>query len=100
MIRFLARVAFVMLCSVGCQRSSQPALSNLPAAHDIYSSALENARLANKPVFIVFTQDEFWCHQLEDFESEEDVARVLNKYFVRIQLRVDALVGAEQMYYE
>ena len=29
----------------------------------------------NKPLFVVFTQDEFWCHQLEGFETDEDVAR-------------------------
>jgi hypothetical protein len=98
--RCAIQLALLISLSLGCGRSANPPYSQLPTAQTIYSSALKNAQIANKPVFVVFTQDEFWCQQLDNFEADEDVARLLGKYFLLIHLRVDAHVGAEQLYYE
>jgi hypothetical protein len=84
----------------GCWRFKQPTYVDAQQAHTIYSAALDRAQLAEKPVFILFTQDEFWCQKLENYLADKDVARVLDKYFILISLRIDAMVGAEQMYYE
>lgn len=100
MTPLLVLLAVLSAISIGCHRPHQTTIGNLPTAQSIYNAALEKAQLANKSVFVVFTQDEVWSHQLADFEADEDVARLLDKYFLLIHLRIDADPGAEQMYYE
>lgn len=93
-------VLAVLHCS-GCSRSfNAPPVSNLQSAQDIYSDALANAERINKPVFVLFTQDEFWCHRLAGYHDDEEVARLLEKYFILISIRLDATPGGEQMYAE
>src|SRR5689334_14918584 len=100
MIRYHTLLSVLLLICSGCWGSAQAPVSNLPTAEKIYADALNNARRANKPVLIVFTQDEFWCHRLEGYHADEEVARLLDKYFVLIRIWVDATPGGEQMYYE
>jgi hypothetical protein len=84
----------------GCWRFNQPTYVDAQQAHTIYSAAIDHAQIAEKPVFVLFSQDEFWCQQLQNYLADKDVARVLDKYFILISLRIDTMVGAEQMYYE
>jgi hypothetical protein len=99
MIRFCATVVLLVICS-GCWSATDPPINTSPTAGQIYADALANAQAANKPVFILFTQDEFWCQRLEGYFEEEEVARLFDKYFVLVSIRLDATPGGEQMYYE
>jgi hypothetical protein len=100
MIRCYAPLTLLLAICSGCWGSAQTPVSNLPTATKTLSDALANARIENKPVLIVFTQDEFWCHRLEGYHADEEVARLLDEHFVLIRIWVDATPGGEQLYYE
>jgi hypothetical protein len=93
-------LVLLVALQASCWRFTQPTFTDAPQAHKIFADALEQAQLAEKPVFILFTQNEFWCHQLEAYHADEDVARLVDKYFIVVTLPIDALVGAQQMYVE
>jgi hypothetical protein len=89
----------VMLTLCGsCSRRA--AIDYAPSAQQIYADALANAKIVNKPLFVLFTRDEFWCQRLEGYHAEEPVARLLEKYFLQISIRLDATPGGEEMYHQ
>ena len=93
-------ICFLLILLSGCWSSSGQPINNLPTAEQLYAEALAKAAAADKPVFVLFTQDEFWCHRLEGFLAEEEVARIFDKHFVLASIRLDATPGGEAMYYE
>jgi hypothetical protein len=97
---FSLPLVFLLALHAGCWPFTQPKYTDAPQAHTIFSKALDQAQIAEKPVFILFTQDEFWCHQLEAYHADEEVARLIDKHFIVVTLPIDALVGAQQMYSE
>src|SRR6185369_9720244 len=101
MIRIPTHLAALLVLCAGCTRSfQQQPVNSQPSAQQIYSDALEKAEILKKPVFVYFTQDEFWCHRMEGYHADEDVARLLNKYFIVISIWLDATPGGEQLYHD
>jgi hypothetical protein len=90
----------MLVFPAGCWRFAKPTYVDAPQAHKVFADALDRAQIVKKPVFLVFTQNEFWCQQLEDYHADQDVAGVLDKYFIVVSLPIDSMVGAQQMYYE
>jgi hypothetical protein len=101
MIRIQSYLSLLLVLCAGCSHSfPQPPLNNLPSAQQTYSDALAKAHGNQKPVVVFFTQDEFWCHRMEGYHADEDVAQLLAKYFNLISIWLDATPGGEQLYYE
>jgi hypothetical protein len=100
MRRFSLPLVLLMALHAGCWPFTQPTFTDAPQAHKIVSDALDQAQIVERPVFLLFTENDFWSHQLEDYHADEDVARLLDKYFIVVMLPIDAMVGAQQMYHE
>ncbi|MBI5434190.1 MAG: thioredoxin family protein, partial [Planctomycetes bacterium] len=68
------------------------------AAQDVLAAALARAKREDKRVFLHFGAPWcVWCHRLEDWMAQEQVAALLAKDFVDVKIDQDRTTGAEEL---
>lgn len=67
-------------------------------AQDVLNTALATAKKEEKIVFLHFGAPWCgWCHRFEDWLTQKDVARIMDKRFVDVKIDTDLDTGGEAM---
>jgi thioredoxin-related protein len=67
-------------------------------AHRVLDEALSRASLSNKRVFLAFGAPWCgWCHRLDDWMAEPEIAAILDRDFVIAHVDVDRMTGGKEV---
>ena len=65
-------------------------------ADNVYKQALALAKKENKRVFLQFGAPWCgWCHRLEDFLAEPDIAKIMAQDYILVKIDLDRMSGAD-----
>ena len=70
-----------------------------PPANELLSEGLAKAKKDEKRLFLVFGSPTcIWCKYLEKYHGDEQVKKVVDKYFVIVKVDIVANPGGEELY--